>query len=187
VGADIRTLLTYQLFGVRLAQLHEEFDVDGDGKLTKSEILNGLVAQPEDLVAYYREVRLSGDDVNPVTDADHDGVLAIDDEVGKVLRKKTRIDDYPKSEGLDAALQRYVADIDRFGNVSIDLPRFDGPTLVLNGESDLNTPAGRTDHKLITYPGVGHTMNLTSKFTGGYGEPDAAVLKDVSEWLKAHR
>ena len=41
VGNDIHTILTYQLFGVRLVQLHEEFDVDGDGTLTRTEISNG--------------------------------------------------------------------------------------------------------------------------------------------------
>lgn len=86
VGSDIRTVPTYQLFGVRLAQLHEEFDVDGDGSLTRTEISHGLIGQPSELVA-----------------------------------------------------------------------------------------------------GVGHVMNLTSKFTGKFGEPDPAVLKDLGRWLKAHR
>ncbi len=98
------------------------------------------------------------------------------------------------------ALQRYFGDIARFGNVSTDLPKFDGPTLLLNGENDINTPArvahnasaaikaaGRADHKLVTYPGLGHAMNVASKFTGAFGEPDPAVLRDLSEWLKAHR
>ena len=200
VGSAIRTVLTYQLFGVRLAQLHEEFDVDGDGSLTRTEISDGLLGQPAELVTYYRDVLLSGDQVKPETDTDRNGVLAIDAEVGRVLRAKSRIDDYPNSEGVDEHTKRYILDIDRFANVSVDLPKFDGPSLLLNGENDVQTPArvarvaddaiakaGRRDHTLITYPGVGHVMNLTSKFTGGFGDPDPAVLSDIARWLKAHR
>ena len=75
VGSAIRTVLTYQLFGVRLAQLHEEFDVDGDGSLTRTEISDGLLGQPSELVTYYRDVLLSGDQVKPETDTDRNGVL----------------------------------------------------------------------------------------------------------------
>ncbi|EME60934.1 hypothetical protein [Amycolatopsis decaplanina] len=52
--------------------------------------------------------RRTGDKVNPVTDADHEGVLAIDAEVGEMLRKKSRIDDFSKSEGVDSALRQYA-------------------------------------------------------------------------------
>ncbi|MGW4135147.1 alpha/beta hydrolase family protein [Amycolatopsis japonica] len=200
VGTDIRTILTYQLFGVRLAQLHEEFDVDSDGSLTRNEISDGLIGQPAELVTYYRDVLLAGDKVKPETDTDHNGALTIDAEVGRVLREKSRIDDYPNSVGIDDHLRSWLADIERFPNVTADLPKFDGPSLLLNGENDTNTPArlahnasaamtkaGRRDHTLITYPGVGHAMNLASKFTGKFGEPDPAVLKDLGNWLKAHR
>ncbi|MBP2479544.1 pimeloyl-ACP methyl ester carboxylesterase [Crossiella equi] len=200
VGGDIRSLITYQLVGVRLAQLHEEFDVDGDGSLTRTEITHGLLGQPADLVAYYRDVLLTGDQVKPGTDTNRDGALAIDAEVGRVLRAKTRIDQYPDAEGVDENTRRYLLDINRFANVSVDLPKFDGPTLLLNGENDVQTPArvarvaddaiakaGRRDHTLITYPGIGHVMNVTSKFTGKWGDPDQAVLRDLARWLGAHR
>ncbi|WP_370944248.1 alpha/beta hydrolase family protein [Amycolatopsis sp. cg5] len=200
VGSDIRTLLTYQLFGKYLAQLHQEFDLDGDGSLTRTEISNGLHGQPADLVAYYREVLLAGDEINPGTDTDHDGTLSIDTEVSRVVRIKSRIDDYPDVEGLSEWNQRWAVDFGRFPNVTQDLPKFDGPTLLLNGENDVQSPAraahaaeaalekaGHRDHELITYPGVGHYMNIASKFTGGPGPLAPIVLKDIGRWLGAHR
>ncbi|MGN9908728.1 alpha/beta hydrolase family protein [Phytohabitans sp. LJ34] len=193
VGSNIRELITYQLFGRQLAQLHEEFDVDGDGQLTDRESTDGLVGQPDEVVTLYREVLTRGADRN------RDGRLAIDAEVGPILRKKSGIDNYPNATGIPPDIAAYLVDIDRFSDVSEDLPRFDGPTLLLNGENDVQTPArsaliadaaiakaGRTDHTVITYPGVGHAMNVTSKFNGAYGEPDAAVLKDIRHWLRDH-
>ena len=63
-------------------------------------------------------------------------------------------------------------DIARHPTVSQALPKFAGPTLLLNGESDIQTPAraaivadaavaasGNKDHKLVIYPGMGHTIN----------------------------
>ncbi|MBF9133356.1 alpha/beta fold hydrolase [Plantactinospora sp. S1510] len=200
VGSNIRELITYQLFGVRLAQLHEEFDVNGDGQLTARESVDGLVGQPAELVPYYRKVLFSGATLNPATDRNRDGRLAIDAEVGPVLRAESGIDNYPNAKDIPPDISAYLVDIDRFNDVTEDLPRFDGPTLLLNGENDVQTPArsalvadaaiaraGRTDHTVITYPGVGHAMNTTSKFTGPYGEPDAAVLADIRRWLADHR
>jgi uncharacterized protein len=200
VGSNIRELITYQLFGRQLAHLREEFDVDGDGQLTYRESADGLIGQPEDVVTYYREVLFSGATLNRKADRDRDGKLAIDAEVGPILRKRSGIDNYPNATDIPPDISAYLVDIDRFNDVSEDLPAFDGPTLLLNGENDVQTPArsaliadaaiakaGRADHTIITYPGVGHAMNVTAKFTGAYGQPDVAVLNDIRRWLDDHR
>jgi len=200
VGSNIRELITYQLFGVRLAHLHEEFDVDGDGRLTRREAVDGLIGQPAELVTYYREVLFTGDRLNPRADHDRDGTLTIDTEIGPILRKKSGIDNYPDATDVPPDIRAYLVDIDRFNDVTEDLPRFDGPTLLLNGENDIQTPArsariadaaiaraGHRDHTLVTYPGIGHAMNLTSKFTGAYGDPDPTVLTDIRQWLRDRR
>jgi pimeloyl-ACP methyl ester carboxylesterase len=120
--------------------------------------------------------------------------------VGPVLRAASGIDAYPNIPGLDRATKDYLVDIARFASVTEDLPTFSGPTLMLNGENDVQTPAraalvadaavaagGNHDHKLIIYPGMAHTMNITPRFTPEFGSPDPIVLADVQTWLKAHR
>jgi acetyl esterase/lipase len=199
VGKDIRTLLTLQLFGRLLLQMHDEFDVDGDGRLTAREAIDGLIGQPADIADQFRSVLLDGEKVLAGTDTDGDGQIAIDAEAGPVLRRATGIDNYPNTPGLET-LQDYVTDIARFPTVTQALPRFAGPTLLLNGENDTQTPAraalaadaaiaaaGNDDHTVIIYPGMAHTMNVTPKFHPEFGEPDQRVITDIRAWLRAHR
>jgi dienelactone hydrolase len=200
IGTAVKELLTYQIFGVKLARLHEEFDVNGDGYLTSREAADGLIGEPATVADAYRKVLLSGTRVSPGTDTDHDGRLAIDSEVGPVFRKATGIDAYPDVPGVDQATRDYLVDIARFPTAAADLARFNRPTLLLNGGSDIQTPAraalvadaaiaatGNPDHKIVIYPGLAHTMNRTAKFTPEYGSPDPAVLADIQQWLGAHR
>jgi hypothetical protein len=97
-------------------------------------------------------------------------------------------------------LDAYLEDIARFALPADDLPLYCGPVLLLNGENEIQTRtngaiatdaaltrAGHRDHQLITYPGLGHLMNLTSKYSPGVGNPDEAVIKDVTSWLAEHR
>lgn len=199
VGNDIKTLLTLQLFGRLLLQMHDEFDVDGDGRLTALEATDGLVGQPKEAADKFRSVLLDGDKVLASTDTDQDGQIAIDAEAGAVLREASGIDDYPNTPGLET-LKDYVTDIARFPTVTEALPKFSGPTLLLNGENDLQTPAraalaadaavaaaGNKDHTVIIYPGMAHTMNITSKFYPEFGNPDQQVVTDIRAWLKSHR
>jgi fermentation-respiration switch protein FrsA (DUF1100 family) len=102
--------------------------------------------------------------------------------------------------GLDQPLVDYLNDIARFPTVSQALPTFSGPTLMLNGENDLQTPAraalvadaavaaaGNKDHKIVIYPGMAHTMNITPKFFPEFGEPDHQVVTEIRSWLRSHR
>ena len=199
VGKDIRTLLTLQLFGRQLLQMHDEFDVDGDGRLTAREATDGLVGQPTEVADQFRSVLLDGAKVKASTDTNRDGRIAIDAEAGAVLRKASGIDSYPDTPGLET-LKDYVTDIARFPTVTEALPRFSGPTLLLNGENDLQTPAraalaadaavaaaGNRDHRVIIYPGMAHTMNITPKFRPEFGDPDQQVVTDIRGWLRSHR
>lgn len=194
VGKDIRTLLTLQLYGRLLLQMHDEFDVDGDGQLTAVESTDGLVGLPPEAADQFRSVLLA-----PATDTDHDGKIAIDAEAGPVLRAATGIDNYPDVPGLED-LKAYVTDIARFPTVTEALPKFAGPTLMLNGENDIQTPAraalaadaavaaaGNKDHTIIIYPGMAHTMNITPKFAPEFRDPDQRVVNDIRTWLRSHR
>jgi uncharacterized protein len=199
VGKDIRTLLTLQLYGRQLLQMHDEFDVDADGRLTAREASDGLVGLPQEAADQFRSILLDGDGVLDSTDADHDGQIAIDAEAGPVLRAATGIDNYPDTPGLEE-LKEYAIDFARFPTVTEALPKFAGPTLLLNGENDLQTPAraalaadaavaaaGNKDHTIIIYPGMAHTMNITPKFTPQFRDPDQKVVNDIRTWLRSHR
>lgn len=200
VGQPVKQLLTFQIYGRLLVELHDEFDVNGDGRLTATEAANGLLRQPKETADQFRSVLLDGKKVRAGTDTDHDGQIAIDAEAGPVLRKATHIDDYPNIPGLTPYVVSYAKDIARFPDVSQALPKFSGPVLLLNGEDDIQTPArvaivadaalaaaGNQDHTLITYPGMAHTMNVTSKFHPDFGSPDQQVVTAVKNWLKSHR
>ena len=200
VGLEIEQLLTLQIYGRLLLQMHDEFDVNADGRLTAAEAGDGLIAQPKELADQFRTVLLDGDKVRATTDTDRDGQVAIDAEAGPVLRASTGIDAYPNVPGLDQPVVDYLNDIARFPTVSEALPKFAGPTLILNGENDLQTPAraalvadaavaaaGNQDHKIVIYPGMAHTMNITPKFTPEFGQPDRQVVTDIRSWLKSHR
>ncbi|RZS91614.1 hypothetical protein EV189_0861 [Motilibacter rhizosphaerae] len=200
VGIEVEQLITFQVFGVKLARLHEQFDVDGDGTLTYREAVGGLVGQSRANRALLRPVLLRGSRVNPTTDRNHDGRISIDGEVGPVLRKAAGVDRYPDLTGVDAATRSYLADIARYPTAAQELPRYGGPVLLLNGQDDIQTPvraaivtdaalsAARVeDHTLITYVGTAHTMNRTPKLDPKYGPPDTSVVADISRWLEAHR
>ena len=200
VGKPIKDLLTFQIYGRLLVQMHDEFDIEGDGQLTAVEAADGLVGQPKEIADQFRSVLLDGKKVRAGTDRNHDGRIAIDAEAGPVLRKATHIDDYPNVPGLDPYVVAYAKDLGRFPTVTQALPKFAGPTLLLNGENDIQTPAraaivadaavaaaGNKDHKLVIYPGMAHTMNITPKFTPVFGEPDRQVITEIQGWLKSHR
>ncbi|GAA2575830.1 alpha/beta fold hydrolase [Winogradskya consettensis] len=200
VGLPIKQLLTFQIYGRLLAQLHDEFDVDGDGQLTAAEAADGLIGQPAQVADQFRPVLLDGRKVAAATDSNHDGRIAIDAEAGVVLREITHIDLYPNLPDLDAYTISYAKDIARFPTVSQALPKFSGPTLLLNGENDIQTPAraalvadaavaaaGNKDHTIVIYPGMAHTMNITPKFTPEFAGPDQQVITEIRGWLKSHR
>ncbi len=200
VGLPVKELVTLQIFGAKLLRLHDESDVDADGHLTYREAVDGLVGLPKAEADEYRKILISRDRVNPRTDTNRDGRLAIDAEVGPIFRKATKIDSYPDLPIVEKPVRAYLRDIARYPTVSQDLPRFDGPVLLLNGESDMQTPAraaqvadaaltaaGHRDHQLIVYPGIAHTMDRSPKFAPRYGAPDKVVMDDIRHWLKAHR
>lgn len=195
VGGTPREIIYYQLIGRTLGQLHEEFDFDGDGRLTKAEIADGLIGQPDEAAAQYKAVL-----GNPATDANGDGQLTIDAEVEPVLRAAVGFDSFPNVPALPPRLIKYLVDLGRFKTPAQDLPRYDGPVLLLNGETDIQTvvrgaivtdnalaKAGNRDHKLITYPGMSHLMNVTPEYRPALGNPDPAVLRDITGWLAEHR
>jgi pimeloyl-ACP methyl ester carboxylesterase len=204
VGLPIRTEVGYQVYGRQMDQYHEEFDNDRNGVLTLAEARNGLVGQQADVATELRTTLFGTERperrLNPALDRNHDGKLSIDTEIGPALRTASKVNQFPDLPALTPEQVRWAKDIMKYPNVTQALPRFNGPTLLLNGDNDSQTlvrgayladaaiaAAGRKDHTLKVYPGVGHTMNQTARFVGGYGEPDPKVLNDIQDWLAAHR
>ena len=71
--------------------------------------------------------------------------------------------------------------------------------LILNGENDTQTPVkqafllqqkltelGHPDHRLITYPNLGHTFYHSSQWQTGIGPIEQYVLRDLYSWLESH-
>jgi pimeloyl-ACP methyl ester carboxylesterase len=200
VGGTPRETLYYQAVGTQLGRLHEEFDFDGDGRLTATEATKGLAGQAEQIAQQLRPFLLDGTDVNPRFDTDGDRTLAIDAELEPVIRAGVGFDQYPHLPGAPKGLDTYLEDLARFPTPEQDLPRYTGPVLLLNGRTDIQTrplgaittdaaltKAGNRDHQLITYPGMGHLMNITPEYTPANGSPDQAVLTDISAWLAERR
>jgi uncharacterized protein len=181
VGGTARDVFYYQAIGRTLSQLHDEADFDGDGSLSATELADAPL-----------------DGVSSEMDANHDGKLSIDGEIRPALEAATRIDRFPDMPGLPKGLADYVQDIGRFPVPARELPRFHGPVLLLNGETDIQTrvrgaivadkalaASGNRDHTLIVYPGMSHFMRVTPQYSPVDGGPDRVVVDDVSAWLAA--
>jgi uncharacterized protein len=195
VAGTPREVFYYQAVGSTLGRLHEQFDFDGDGALTRTEVSQGLLGQPAEVAAQLRELLNSTE-----VDANGDGKLSIDAEIRPALEAAFDFSKFPHIPGLPKGLDAYMEDLGRFPSPARDLPRYAGPVLLLNGQSDVQTrvrgaivtdaalaQSGDRDHTLITYPGMGHLMNLTSEYDAADGNPDPAVLSDITAWLAKHR
>jgi pimeloyl-ACP methyl ester carboxylesterase len=200
VGGTVRDTLYYQAIGTLLGRLHEQFDFDGDGRLTAAEATAGLIGQPAPIAGQLRAALLDGDRINAALDTDHDGTLAIDTEVEAAQRAAGGFDKFPDIPGAPRGFADYLSDFGRFTMPAGTLPRYAGPVLLLNGETDIQTrvraaitvdarltAAGNRDHRLIVYPRTGHMMNVTDKYDPTFGAPDRAVVDDIGAWLAGHR
>lgn len=196
VGLEWPDILEYQLAGTYAEQLHVEFDADGDGALDLAEISDGFLGQPEETVATFTELLLAGGQVSPQVDTDGDGRVQIDAEFGALVRELSQVAAFPEVN--PESLRPYLRDISGYDIVTEALPRYDGPSLLLNGDNDRQTvvrgawrasaavtAAGRQDHELRVYPGLGHAMNESSGYgpDQAFGEPDRQVIADIRGWL----
>ncbi len=71
--------------------------------------------------------------------------------------------------------------------------------LIVNGENETQTPTqqafilqqkltdlGHPDHKLITYPNLGHSFYPSSQWFTGIGPIQQYVLAVIYSWLESH-
>ncbi|HEY0535890.1 MAG TPA: alpha/beta fold hydrolase [Actinoplanes sp.] len=203
VSGTPREVVYYQAVGAGLGQLHDEFDFDGDGLLTADEVTKGLLGQPAGTAQQLRPLLLDGvhdDKVNSRLDANGDGKLAIDAEVRPAVEAAAGFAEYPNLTNAPKGFADYLVDIARFPTPAQDLVHYHGSVLLLNGQTDIQTrvrgaivtdaaltTAGNRDHKLITYPGMGHFLNVTPQYNPAEANPDPVVLADIGKWLARHR
>jgi uncharacterized protein len=92
------------------------------------------------------------------------------------------------------SLSSLTPNLDIIGNVSKSTG-----VLILNGENDTQTPVQQAfllqqrltdvnhpDHKLITYPDLGHLFYPSSQWKTGIGPIQQYVLADIYSWLESH-
>jgi uncharacterized protein len=92
------------------------------------------------------------------------------------------------------SISNLVPNLSIIGNISKTTD-----VLILNGENDSQTPVQQAfllqqrltelnhpDHKLITYPNLGHLFSPSSKWSTGLGPIDQHVLADLYAWLETH-
>ncbi len=198
VGLPMRTIVQYELLGQHAAQVREEFDVDGDGQLTAGEIRDGLLGRSAADRKAFAEILGDGKSVPRSLDTNRDGKINIDTELMPKFGSPDAFKNWPNVPGITDDDRQYFTDISRYGTVAQVPPRYTGSSLLLNGESDVQTlvrgayvtdaalTAAHRDHTLHIYPGVGHGLNVTPKFSGEFGSPDVKVLHDLSDWLTTH-
>jgi len=124
----------------------------------------------------------------PGIDATNDNLINIDQELLPFrlaeLAEFEAIPWFQSHEGLDPT-------IDIIGNLNSN------NILILQGEADIQTPLeqallleqkltelGHPDHKLITYPDLGHTFYPAQGSVQPLGPIQEYVLKDLHSWLK---
>jgi pimeloyl-ACP methyl ester carboxylesterase len=178
-------------------------DSNKDGKLSVEEFLpcpQPYSPIPPEAVSGF----LEPDTANPTIqkfkaalDKNGDNLLDIEQELKSIQQKQ--LDAFPNVPGFGASGATFLEDWQKNGSVTSVLPAFKKPVLLLNGEGDIQTvvqgarevdaaleKAGNPDHKLITYPGLGHTFYPVKGFSQPLGPMQEQVLKDMGDWLSQH-
>jgi fermentation-respiration switch protein FrsA (DUF1100 family) len=201
MGQDIKTSTHFQIAD-RSVNEAKGVDANKDGKLSTDEYLKAAIGG-QTYLGNIIDV-LTGDKNDwtktkfvAEADKDGDGLLDIDGELKPWLDAKFATFPQINSIGFSNTAS-YLGDAQSFGSVTSALTgsSFRKPVLMLNGEADIQTPvgpvreadaalekAGFSDHKLITYPGLGHTFYPVKGFQQPLGPIQDNVLKDLGDWL----
>jgi uncharacterized protein len=192
-----RDIFAYQFVDVSLPYLRLPVP---DGRVTPDTIrqvaggLGGLVAK--EVVLYIASpASFSGTtiSVNPFFDKNNDGVIDIDGELlpnfnaylDTLFQPGGSFGIYAASRALPTVTEQAV--------------RLNMPLLILQGENDANGPAwgarlldvalvGNTQHRLIFYPGLGHSLGpAPNRMTDNFQPIGQAPLADILLWLDAQK
>jgi pimeloyl-ACP methyl ester carboxylesterase len=205
IGYDMKTTLHYQLVD-RTVKSMSELDTDHDGKLTIEQMLKVLEPMEATLKQINLDFFFDPDEASPLKykfktalDKNGDGLLDLENELR--LNLEARFANFPNVDfpGFGPAAVNALNEMQKAGSVTEKLPGYMKPVLMLNGEADIQTTldgvklayaalekAGNPDHKLITYPGLGHSFYPAKGTSQPLGPVQENVLKDLGDWLTAH-
>ncbi len=197
-GYDIKATLQYQLVE-RTVQYAHAADSDKDDKLSLEEFSSAV--QPGAPVSNVGllEAVVPGSLQNKfksTIDRNGDNQLDIESELRPWLQ--SAMNGFPNLNipGYGPGAAAFLQDWQQSGSVTQILPAYQKPILLLNGEGDTQTivqgaqevnraldKANHPDHKLITYPGLGHTFYPVKGFIQPLGPMQDKVLEDIADWL----
>jgi pimeloyl-ACP methyl ester carboxylesterase len=194
IAHNLRDLLEYQVVERKVAYLDEVIDRDKDGLISINEVIsygdsNIFLPVPD----FTLIENISGEWQWPLgIDSNEDGLLSIFEEYAP--RNYNYLDMVTKSEYPTSIWFRSHFELDStlnvIGNLSCSI-------LILNGEDDVQTPVqeaylleqrllqgNHPDHKLISYPGLGHTFYPIEGWIQPLGPIQDYVLSDIYSWLR---
>lgn len=198
------------VFAYQTQELAVEFlatvaDANADGKIGLDELFTayrdypGTVAGLAILASLDRTSTFAAPKVNTVIDQNEDGVLDIKAEMAPYFEEFFANFDEATAAGRSPYGPQYATDrqlptiLDSIGDIR-------QPVLALQGENDTNVPpadatqldaalakAGQSDHTLILYPGLGHSLGpAPTLYADAFAPIAEEPLEDLASWLDTH-
>lgn len=200
VAGTMAETFAYQDLTLGVGFLRKIVDTNQDGMITLDELSAAFRTHHGTVVGYVALMTLDlsatptggAPKLNARVDTNGDGKLDITGEIVPYWQNvfahfDTDTGPYAASYAPGKALPAVVD----------SLPKYRGPVFILQGGHDANVDpngakrvddalaaAGATDHTLLTYPGLGHSLGQTSSTdTDDFPPIDAQPLSDTKAWL----
>lgn len=201
-GAWVDTF-RYQIADLVAAYLRDVVDTNKDGLVSAADIFGAYTRQPSTVGANTFALLFSFDQanpqatpkLNPAVDKNGDGQLDITHEVVPFFA-----DYFANFEQINAQgpFEQYTL-ANALPTILATIPMYRRPVLLLQGDRDANVPpdganaldaalatGGNTDHTLIRYPDLGHSLGSTASVYTDFFAPIASQpLRDLGDWLDA--
>jgi uncharacterized protein len=182
-------LAYYQKVGIALEYMHQVLDKNGTGSISVEEAIQ------DPLVGRFIVANFGNDTAVSID---------IDRQVKPLLEKEleefTKADVNARCDNPEGCPIWFNSAVNLEPNLSVigNLSK-SASILMLNGENDPLTPVQQSflleqrltevdhpDHTLITYPDLGHSFDISPRWSTGLGPIEQYVLSDLHSWL-SHR
>ncbi|MGI8691116.1 MAG: hypothetical protein ACR2M3_21250 [Thermomicrobiales bacterium] len=200
VAGTMAETFAYQDLTLGVGFLRDVVDANKDGMVTLDEIGTAFRAHHGTVLGYVALMTLDlsatttggAPKLNAQVDTNGDGKLDIAGEIVPYWRNVFA--NFDKDTGPYAAA---YAPSKALPSVVASVPNYKGPVLILQGAHDANVDpngakrvddalaaAGASDHILLTYPGLGHSLGVAaSTDTDDFQPIDTQPLTDTKAWL----